>query len=695
MYADSALLKQFGNPMDKVHIGNRIDCYTLYPGEHYAAADPAVLATVTGPCLVVCLYDPERKIGGMGHFFIPGIMRVSSPGSDDAWNKGTGEMELVIGEIVKLGGDRKRLQASVFGASLLPVDGLPGFDDMLMSNMHFIRDYFQRESIPIVADGLGGITYKRIDFHTDTGAVRSAVVTDTGEQSDSRRREQEYLLSAASKKSPYGKVVLYDTASFETLVGLIPDIVYRIDQDGIFRYVSDSIFKLGYEPEELIGKHYSTIIHPDYLVQVQRTIVLPKSSGTAMGPDSAPKLFDERRTGRRITRNLKVKLIPGKRAGDTEKFPMGEVICTGQYDIKSEGKNFQGTIGIIRDISDIISAQRALEMTERFYRTMLNGSSDIFSMLFTDGTILFTSEAAFRTTGMTCDDLVGENLCDYTHPDDLTQTRMILDAPAGMFYSNLVEHRFRHADGRWIIFESTIYKILDNEKSTIINILHSRDITQRKQVEERLKAALEDKELLLKEVHHRVKNNLQIIVSLLELQSKQIKDENVQAYFQESQNRIRAIALIHEKLYGSSDFTRIGFDKYLHSLMDELFRLYGEEGGKIKLAIKADPVEMIIGMAIPCGIIINEIVTNSMKYAFPASFTGEPGIAITMKEDSGGRVTLIVQDNGVGIPDHIDPDTSETLGLLLIKILSTGQLKGTCDISHGDGTRITVSFQNR
>ena len=681
--------------MKKEITGSNINSYTIYPGEHFAAAGPGVITTVTGPFMAVCLYEQEKKIGGMGHFFVPGKIRISSAEIDEAWIRGVGEMECLMGEIVKQGGDRKRLLASVFGAALVPVDEVPGFDDMLLSNMHFIREYFVRENIPVVTDGLGGITYKKITFDIGTGGVHSAILTDPKECSVSRRRDQKYILGAVNNKSSFGKVILFDTATYESLIGLIPDIVYRIDQDGYFRYVSDSIFKLGYEPLELIGKHYSVIIHPDDRGQVQRDLVLPQCAGVVTGAEAAPKLFDERRTGSRITRNLKVRLLPRPGGGDAGKCPIGEVICTGHYEDKTDGKSFQGSIGIIRDITDVMSAARALELTERFYRTILNGSSDMFSMLFTDGTILYISEAVNRTTGHARIDLIGENLCDFTHPDDLPQTRTILDAASGAFYGNLVEHRFKHSDGHWIVFESTVYKVIDNEKNTIINILHSRDITRRTMAEERLQSVIVEKEVLLKEVHHRVKNNLQVIISLLELQSKQIKDKSVRGYLRESQNRIHAIALIHEKAYGSNDFSRVAFDKYLHSIVSDLFLLFECDDGRFTLDIAADPVEMNIGMAIPFGIIINEVVTNTIKYAFPPGFAGDPRISISLKNDSNGRVTLEINDNGVGIPAHIDPDTTESLGLYLIKSISTGQLKGTCDIANSGGTRITVSFQNR
>lgn len=217
----------------------------------------------------------------------------------------------------------------------------------------------------------------------------------------------------------------------------------------------------------------------------------------------------------------------------------------------------------------------------------------------------------------------------------------------------------------------------------------------RKQAEEQIQASLKEKEVLLKEIHHRVKNNLQIISSLLNLQSRYIKDPQTFEMFKESQNRIRSMALIHEKLYQSQDLTQIDFADYIQYLTTHLFRVYGVNWNIVGLKINVRYVLLDIDTAIPCGLILNELISNCLKHAFPtnAEMIPKGEIQIDLHSDDEGLFTLIVRDNGVGFPEDIDFQNTETLGLRLIQTL-THQMKGTIELDRTSGTAFTIRFTN-
>jgi PAS domain S-box-containing protein len=216
-----------------------------------------------------------------------------------------------------------------------------------------------------------------------------------------------------------------------------------------------------------------------------------------------------------------------------------------------------------------------------------------------------------------------------------------------------------------------------------------RDVTDRKQAEERLRLSLQEKEILLKEIHHRVKNNLQIVSSLLNLQSKHATTDAVRDLFRESQIRVRSMALIHEKLYKSKDLAHIDFGQYIRSLSDYLYRSYVVNADLIKLSIDIQDVQLGLDAAIPCGLIISELVSNSVKYAFPGGRGGE--IRIQLHTTTEGDRELIVADNGVGLPSNLDIHHSSTLGLQLVNSL-VNQLRAAMDVTSKGGTEFHIRF---
>lgn len=220
----------------------------------------------------------------------------------------------------------------------------------------------------------------------------------------------------------------------------------------------------------------------------------------------------------------------------------------------------------------------------------------------------------------------------------------------------------------------------------------TEEINERTRAEQELRRLLDEKEVLLKEVHHRVKNNLQIISSLLNLQSGMIQDPATQMLFQDSQNRIRAMTLIHERLYRSHDLTRINLAPYIQELTTSLSRTYQQKSINVRMHIHANDIEIDMDTAVSCGLIINELVSNALKHAFTSRSEGE--IIITLQSIDPCHYRMLVQDNGVGLPSTVNIATSETLGLQLVNSL-VKQLDGTINIQSQQGTRFEIDFTDQ
>jgi len=206
-----------------------------------------------------------------------------------------------------------------------------------------------------------------------------------------------------------------------------------------------------------------------------------------------------------------------------------------------------------------------------------------------------------------------------------------------------------------------------------------------------LSVALSEKNALLKEVHHRVKNNLQIITSLLNLQARGVDDPNTLALLHDSQSRVRSMALVHEKLYQSEALDRINFKNYLQDLVGYLYRLYWHRDGRVEFLVQAENIELSIDTAVPCGLLVNELITNSLKHAFPDGTDGGKVEVRFWAEENGYK--MVVADNGVGLPPEFDMQQNSSLGIQLIKSL-TRQLDGNVVISAKEGVSVTISFPN-
>jgi PAS domain S-box-containing protein len=235
-------------------------------------------------------------------------------------------------------------------------------------------------------------------------------------------------------------------------------------------------------------------------------------------------------------------------------------------------------------------------------------------------------------------------------------------------------------------------KIVDDGKGNIYYEGFIEDISKRKEAEAALSDSLKEKEVLLRELYHRTKNNMQVISSLLGIKADLINDESVKSILNDMGGRIRTIALVHQKLYQSKNLSRIDLGDYIKDLSNLLMDSYSSLSGRVSLNLNLENVNVLIDTAIPCGLIINELITNAMKYAFPGNIGGEINISLFKANDD--LITLIISDNGIGIPSSKDIFSGETLGIQLLTSIVEHQLLGKIEFELSKGVSCTISFKD-
>lgn len=284
-----------------------------------------------------------------------------------------------------------------------------------------------------------------------------------------------------------------------------------------------------------------------------------------------------------------------------------------------------------------------------------------------------------------------EAYCSDIHPEDRDRVTDTIAKTLAEGSDHWITYRIVLPDDRvrWVEGRGRLF-VDDDEMGRPVRMSGvCMDITDRKHAEDQLKASLREKEVLLREVHHRVKNNLQVISSLLSLQAGFIEDPKGQAMFADCRYRIHSMALIHQSLYQSESMAQIDFGAYLHALARDLFRAYAIDGERIRLAASVDNIPLTIDTAVPCALLAHELVSNCLKHAFPHEQAGH--IWVMFRRQPDGKLQLQVRDNGVGLPDAVTPDTVESFGLQLVDILRE-QLRATLELQRRPGTTVTITF---
>ena len=313
-----------------------------------------------------------------------------------------------------------------------------------------------------------------------------------------------------------------------------------------------------------------------------------------------------------------------------------------------------------------------------------------------DGAIQYVNPAFTRITGYTSDEVMGLNprlLKSGRHDAEFYRQLWCTILNGRTWHGEVINRR---KDGTLYPEAMTITPVRGAQGAITNFIAIKQDIADRKRQEDQILASLHEKEMLLKEIHHRVKNNLQVISSLLELRSAGIPDDSVREKFRESQTRVRTMALIHEKLYRSKDFAHIDFGEYLSSLVADLFQSYQVNPDAVSFAVSGDKVLLGIDTAIACSLIVNELVSNCLKHAFPARTPRDRAaprglIAVAVNAGEGGKVRLVIRDNGKGFPPSLDFRNTQSLGLQLVNRL-TEQVGGTIQMRANGGTEFEIEF---
>ena len=340
-----------------------------------------------------------------------------------------------------------------------------------------------------------------------------------------------------------------------------------------------------------------------------------------------------------------------------------------------------GRLMVLHDITERVRTEEALRESEERFRRLSSAAFEGIA-IHDKGKILDANSKIAEMFGYKRSEFIGKYALDLAAPE--SWDLVLKHIQSG--YEKAYEATGLRKDGTTFAGEVVGRPI--PYQGRVVRVTAIRDITERKRAEEQIQASLKEKEMLLKEIRHRVKNNLQIIASLLDLQSESLTDPQDLQIFQESQHRIRSMALIHEHLYQSEDLAQIDFAQYIQELVYSLFSSYAAGVSGITLKLDVDAILLDIDTAIPCGLILNELVSNSLKHAFPDGRRGEICIGLRLDHE---RQTLLVRDNGVGLPENLNFQNTESLGLQLVCTL-TDQLKGTITLDRSGGTTFKIAF---
>lgn len=446
------------------------------------------------------------------------------------------------------------------------------------------------------------------------------------------------------------------------------DAIISITLDGImasWNAGAEQIF--GYRAEETIGRSISILLPPN-------------------GADEIPKNLGKIGRGEKVEHYETVRMRKGGQLID---------ISLSISPIKDATGKVIGASKIARDITRRKRTEQLVQQQQSLLKNLIEGSKDLIAALDREFRYITFNSAYktefFKVFGYNID--LGTSLIEALEHLPEEQAKALELWGRGLSGEEFTMIQEFGDIARERNYYEIIFSSIRDENGQLLGTAQiARDISGRIRVEKQIQASLQGKNMLLQEMHHRVKNNLQIVSSLLEMQSKRTQQKEAILVLQDSQSRIASIALIHEKFCQSDNLVNISLVRYIVDLVDHLFDIYNVNTNTVKLNLDVDNIFLDIDTAIPCGLIINELVTNSLKYAFTNNIKGE--IEIKVHSNLEGIITLMIHDNGIGIPEELNIETPSSLGLTLVQGL-VEQLEGSLALSRSQGTEFEITFPGK
>ena len=360
--------------------------------------------------------------------------------------------------------------------------------------------------------------------------------------------------------------------------------------------------------------------------------------------------------------------------------------------LKDDDGNAVGSMGVSRDITALKKAEEELKLSEERHRAIYDQAYIGIARIAKIGRFLLVNERLCQMLGYSAEEMYRQTFYDLTLTEEVEDSLKNWDSLLSGEIDNFSrEQTYLHKNGDHISTNVTVSLVRDTKGNPNYYVAVFEEITERKAQERALKESLAEKEILLKEVHHRVKNNMQVITSILNLQSAYINDEGALQMLKESQDRIKSMSLIHESLYQSNILSQVNISDYVTNICKNLYHSYLRPEGGIQLDFDMDEVHLNLDTSIPCGLILNELMSNAMKYAFTGLDEGKITVGLRRKEE---RFVLSVEDNGVGLPDGFVIEESDSLGLQLVSTLVT-QIGGELVIHSKEPTKFTIDFKEQ
>lgn len=360
--------------------------------------------------------------------------------------------------------------------------------------------------------------------------------------------------------------------------------------------------------------------------------------------------------------------------------------------IRNDDGDIVGAMGVSRDITSIKKAEEELRLSEERHRAIYDQAYIGIARIAKMGRFLLVNERLSDMLNYSPEELYKKTFYELSVPEEVEESLLDWDQLlSGKIKNFSREQTYVRKDGELISANVTVSLVKDASGNPNYFVAVFEDITERKLYEKQLKESITEKEVLLKEVHHRVKNNMQVISSILNLQSSYISDENALNILRESQDRIKSMSFVHESLYQSKTLSEVNFAEYIQNIVKNLYHSYSSPDKRIELVFELDKIDLNLDTSIPCGLIINEVVSNSLKYAFQDREGGVLKVKFGSEDDA---LRLTISDDGIGLPEGFDINTAESLGLQLVTTLVT-QISGDLQINTEHGTEIDIKFKEQ